>query len=232
MQRTQAGPTGEHGSCALCAGADPLRSTPLDELLPPGRSRFVAAGENLVAVPTYGCFVPGYLLLVPRPHTLSFGRLQADVLEEAQALIAGLAARLQAVYDLPVLAFEYGLAATGIRRIEHAHWHLLPSTADLAGWLDERLNGAEIGALAELPGDRSYIAVRTQQAALRVYDVGRDADQVRQAHRRIRLRRAVAALDPRVHDGAWDWAENRCADLIAATITDLQAPPRAERTLP
>ncbi|TDD62593.1 hypothetical protein E1293_43950 [Actinomadura darangshiensis] len=183
-------------------------------------------------MPTYGCFVPGYLLVVPRPHALSFGQLPAGVLEESQALIEGLAARLQAVYDLPVLAFEYGLAATGIRRIEHAHWHLLPSTADLTGWLDEQLDGEEIGALADLPADRSYIAVRTQQAAVRVYDVGRDADQVRQSHRRIRLRRAVAALDPRVHDGAWDWSEHRCAKLIAATVTDLQAPPYAGRPVP
>ncbi|WP_433466985.1 HIT family protein [Spirillospora sp. CA-128828] len=165
MQRTQAGPVGQRSWCVLCAGADPSRSTPLDGLLPPGRSRFIAVGENLVAVPTYGCFVPGYLLLVPRAHTLSFGQLRTDALEEAQALVEDLAARLQAVYGLPVLAFEYGLAAAGVRRIEHAHWHLLPSTANLAGWLDERLNGEEVGALADLPADRSYIAVRTQQAA-------------------------------------------------------------------
>lgn len=232
MQDMQAGPARKRSSCALCVGADASQCTPLDGLLSPGQSRFVAAGENVVAVPTYGCFVPGYLLLVPRAHVLSFGQLQTNVLEETQSLVEALAARLQAVYGLPVLAFEYGLAATGVRRIEHAHWHLLPSIANLAGWLDKRLNGAEIATLADLPSDRSYIAIRTQQAGVRVYDVGRDADQARLAHRRIRLRRAVAALDPRVHDGAWDWAENRCAELIAATVTDLQDYPYTGRPVP
>jgi diadenosine tetraphosphate (Ap4A) HIT family hydrolase len=225
-------PNGERSSCVLCAGADPSRSTPLDGLLPPGRSRFVAVSENLVAVPTYGCFVPGYLLLVPRVHVLSFGQLSASVLEEAQALVEDLSARLQVVYGLSVLAFEYGLAASGIRRIEHAHWHLLPSAADLAEWLDQRLNSEEIGSLADLPADRSYVAVRTQHGAVRVYDVGRDVEQARQAHRRIRLRRTVAALDSRVDGDAWDWAEHRCAELIAATVTDLQAGPYAGRSVP
>lgn len=60
--------------CVLWAGADPTLVTPLAEFLPPGHSRFVAATAGFVAVPTLGCFVPGYLLIVPRTHVLSFGQ--------------------------------------------------------------------------------------------------------------------------------------------------------------
>lgn len=218
MKRTDTRLTNQTNSaCVLCAGADPDRRTPLDGLVPPGRSRIIAARPSLVAVPTYGCFVPGYLLIVPRAHVLSFGQLAEGALSEAQTLVDELAERLQEVYALPVLGFEYGLAARGVRRIEHAHWHLLPSTANLTGFLDERLSARTVASLVSLPGEGSYIAVRGQDADLRVYDVG-DATA---AHQRIRLRRTVAALDPRVDAATWDWAGYRCADLIRATVADL-----------
>jgi diadenosine tetraphosphate (Ap4A) HIT family hydrolase len=201
--------------------------------MPPGRSRFVAVTPRFVAVPTYGCFVPGYLLIVPRTHVLAFGGLDAAARAEAEDLIGELAARLETVYRMPVLGFEYGLAALGVRRIEHAHWHLLPSSADLTGWLDARLTGRP-GSFSQLPSRASYIAVRAPDAHLRLFDVGRNANEVRAVHQRIRLRRTVAALDPRVPDTTWDWAEQRYSELIRATVTDLNTPaltaPRARRS--
>ncbi|MEU5885006.1 HIT domain-containing protein [Spirillospora sp. NPDC047279] len=183
----------------------------------------MACTPRFAAVPTYGCFVRGYLLVVPRRHVLAFGQLDPGELAEAQILIDDLVARLKRVYGLPVLGFEYGLAAAGVRRIEHAHWHLVPSPADLAGWLDERLAGRRIGSLVDLPAAASYIAVRTSGAGLRLYDVGHTADATHEVHSRIRLRRALAALDPRVDDGAWDWAEQRHVELIRATVAELGA---------
>lgn len=224
MRRADTQPCDEAASCVLCAGADPTQVTALDDLVPAGRSRFVAETESLVTVPTFGCFVRGYLVIVPRPHVLSFGQLPAAVLQEAHMLVDELADRLQQVYGLPVLGFEYGLATPGARRIEHAHWHLLPSDADLARWLDQRLHGRPLGGLTDLPADHSYIAVRAQDQTVSLYDTGRTGEQARRTHDRIRLRRAVAALDPRVEDGAWDWADHRCADLITATLSDLAAP--------
>jgi diadenosine tetraphosphate (Ap4A) HIT family hydrolase len=206
--------------CALCAGADPSVHSPMSELLEPGQSRFIATTPNFVAVPTYGCFVAGYLLIVPRTHVLSFGGLGAGALAEAQGLVDSLADRLRAVYGMPVLGFEYGINDTGVRRIEHAHWHLLPSAADLGGWLADRLAGQPITSLTELPsGAGSYIAVRDQDAVLTVYDVGAAVE----AHQRIRLRRTVAALDPGVDDAAWDWADHRYVELIRTTVTGLAA---------
>ena len=173
------------GRCLLCAGADASVRSPLQRLLPPGRSRFIAQTEHLVAVPTFGCFVAGYLLILPRAHVTSFGRLDEEMLTEAGDLIAGLAGRISAVYSRPALGFEYGNNAVGGRRIEHAHWHLLPSDADLDGWLAGRLRGNTITSFTELPSraDASYIAVRGQRGSLSVYPVPNQPEQ------RIRLRR-------------------------------------------
>ena len=177
----------------------------------------VASTPGLEAMPTIGCFVPGYLLILPRRHALTLGQLDTATLAEAEGLIDALAARLAAVYGMPVLGFEYGLAAEGARRIEHAHWHLLPSTADLTAALHERMPGKQVVSLAELPATGSYIAVRGQDAALTVYPVEGPLDE----GRRLRLRRLVAELDPRVDPDGWDWAANPRPDLILRTIADL-----------
>jgi diadenosine tetraphosphate (Ap4A) HIT family hydrolase len=188
-------------------------------MLPPGVSRFVARTRHFAALPTFGCFVPGYILVVPHAHVMSFGQLSQQSLAEAGELVDRLCARLSAVYGMPVLGFEYGNNFPGGRRVEHAHWHLLPSTADLAGWLCTRLTGHAITELAGLPGEAasSYIAVRDQHGRRTVYPVPNETDQ------RIRLRRVVADLDPRVDSGAWDFEDARFPDLIRRTVRDLAA---------
>src|ERR1039457_4279445 len=105
-------PADDHGkdtfSCAMCAGADPARQTPLQRILPPGQSRFIARSEQFAALPTFGCFTPGYVLIIPRAHVLSFGRLGRQALAEAQQVADTVAARISEVYQMPVLGFEYG----------------------------------------------------------------------------------------------------------------------------
>lgn len=211
---------GGASGCRMCQGVDPRVTTPLQRLLPEGASRFIAESARFVAMPTFGCFVPGYVLVIPRAHVLSFGRLGSNALAEAGELVEWLCERISSVYQMPMLGFEYGNNVPGGRRVEHAHWHLLPSAADLAGWLNERLAGHALPRLGGLPGgaESSYIAVRDQSGRMTVYPVPNETSQ------RIRLRRAVAELDPRVDPGAWDFEDARFPGLIRRTVRDLAAP--------
>ena len=212
----------------MCLGMNPAVCSPLQRLLPPGCSRFIAQTPHFAAVPTFGCFVAGYLLVVPRTHVLSFARLGADLLAEAGNLVDELAVRIETVYGMPVLGFEAGINQPHERRIEHAHWHLLPSQARLREWLDARLPGRRISSLTELPADPavSYIAVRDQERALTAYVVDGPLDP----GQRIRLRRTVAALDPRVDSATWDWAGQQWPALIRQTVQDLGPQPPGDRT--
>lgn len=211
--------------CEFCDGADPAAHTPMQELIGTGRPRVVVESSRFYVTPTLGCFVPGYVLVVPRAHVHSFGQLEAAPLAEAEGVIDVMAAWLAATYRMPVLAFEYGLA-DGNRRIQHAHWHLLPTEADLHGWLGDRLDGQAIGSLADLSGGPcSYIAVRDQDGRMATYPC-EDTDPAA----RIRLRRVVAELDPRVPVERWDWAAHPCPGLIRATVDDLTMPRRRTPT--
>lgn len=223
MTRAEKLPAGR-ARCALCEGADTSSSSPLQRLLAPGVSRFIALTPRLVAVPTFGCFTVGYVLILPRTHVTSFGLLDAVTLAEADELIASLTARMTRVYGQQMLGFEYGNNVPGSRRVEHAHWHLLPSGADLNGWLGWHLRGRAINSLTELPAspDASYIAVRAQSGGLSVYPVPNAPRQ------RIRLRRLVAQLDPQVDAEAWDWAAHNDAELIRRTVADLGLSPAVE----
>jgi diadenosine tetraphosphate (Ap4A) HIT family hydrolase len=211
-------------ACDLCASIDPaVACCALERHLRSGQHRVVAATASAAAVPTIGAFVPGYLLVVPRRHVLALGQLPPPELRDFEHLTHRLAARLARTYAMPILGFEYGLNITGERRVEHAHLHLVPTSADLGGWLTERLNGFRIPGLTSLPArrDGSYIAVLQAGAGVHVYPVPSNASP------RIRLREAVAALDPRVSPGAWDWQASPFPGLMRQTIDDLAANPHA-----
>lgn len=207
--------------CEFCAGADPQANVQMQKVVGAGRTRIVAESPRFYVTPTLGAFVRGYVLVVPRAHVHSFGQLEAAPLAEAQAVIDVMTARLARTYGMPVLGFEYGHADGG-RRIPHAHWHLLPSEADLHGWLDDRFDGREIDSLTELlGGQQSYVTVRDQDGKMTVYPC-----EPTDPAARVRLRRAVAELDPRVLTEHWDWAAHPYPELARQTAEDL-APPVA-----
>ncbi|ABD11183.1 HIT family hydrolase, diadenosine tetraphosphate hydrolase [Frankia casuarinae] len=214
-------------TCDLCDALDPAVSDcALQRHLTVAAPRILAANAYAAAVPTIGAYVAGYLLLVPRSHVLSLGALDRTARAGVDALMREMAARLADRYDSPVLGFEYGLNAAGQRRIEHGHLHLLPTEANLRGWLAKRLTGHPIASLVDLPADpaHSYILVRDQSGALTVYPVPTGT------HPRIRLRHVVAALDPRLDGSDWDWESDPHADLMRRTVDDLA--PTTSRPLP
>jgi diadenosine tetraphosphate (Ap4A) HIT family hydrolase len=213
-------------ACDLCTVLDPqVQDGPLDRHLAPGQQRRLAANDHAIAVPTIGALVAGYVLVIPARHVLSLGQLNPEQLHGVERLAQHMADRITAIYGMSVLGFEYGLNQPEARRIDHGHLHLLPSTADLRGWLASRLDGYDIASMTELPAtaQHSYITVRTYPGPLTVFPVPNDASP------RIRLREVVAALDERLDTRAWDWQEFPCGQLIRQTVDDLTGPAASQR---
>jgi diadenosine tetraphosphate (Ap4A) HIT family hydrolase len=207
-------------SCDLCAVIDPTGpGGTLQQHLRPGQDRHIATNADAVAVPSIGALVPGYVLVAARVHTTSLGLLPTGVLSAVEQLAEQMVTRLQAVYGLPVLGFEYGLNQPGARRVEHAHLHLMPTEVGAAfrTTLGERLPTHEVDRLLRLPslGDRSYICVWGPGQPVAVHPVANDARP------RIRLREILADLDPRLDTAQWDWETHPGTALIRATIDDL-----------
>lgn len=206
--------------CQLCLAADPHSGAgDLAALLRPGQRPQVGSNPHAVAVPTIGAFTAGYLLIVPRRHALSLGMLPPAERAGVGRLALAAAARLRGVYGRPVLGFEYGLNVRGARRIGHAHLHLLPSDADLAGWVAHRVPGRAVTSLHDLPSDptRSYITVWDQQGTVTVHPVPNDISP------RMRLREVVAQLDSQVSAEDWDWQTHPHPELVRQTVDDLAA---------
>jgi ATP adenylyltransferase len=86
----------------------------------------VRRGEHLLAVPSIGPLLPGWLLVLPTSHELSFADFGCDTtvmaeLEEIAAWWAGLFG--------PLTWFEHGPVSVGSPvgcGVDHAHMHLVP----------------------------------------------------------------------------------------------------------
>lgn len=83
---------------------------------------------NFVAIPTRGCLVEGWLLIVPRVHHFCVGGFSREMLVEFQLFRNEVQKGLELVYG-QVVAFEHGPANSGRAAgcgVDHAHLHLVP----------------------------------------------------------------------------------------------------------
>lgn len=105
-----------------------------------GSSYLLERTEHFVVIPAIGSFSPGYLLVLPRRHALSFGRVPPGLSEELEDLLQGIAEWARETYGKSVLMFEHGPAsqtARGGSCLDHAHLHIspVPEEIDLKGAL-------------------------------------------------------------------------------------------------
>jgi diadenosine tetraphosphate (Ap4A) HIT family hydrolase len=86
----------------------------------------VARTERFVAVPSIGPLVPGWLLVIPTTHYLSFAQLETS--EEIVDELREIADWWQHRHG-PLTWFEHGPSAEGSLvgcGVDHAHMHLVP----------------------------------------------------------------------------------------------------------
>jgi ATP adenylyltransferase len=89
----------------------------------------VAETERVVAVPSVGPLIPGWLLVMPKQHALSFGAMDSDTLAALLVDIHRIAAGWHDLFG-PLTWFEHGPAEARSSAgcgIDHAHLHLVPT---------------------------------------------------------------------------------------------------------
>lgn len=110
-------------SCAFC---EELVTRECGEL----GDRTIWENDDWMVIPTVGCFVEGYVMLMPKDHTYSFGQLDSDLLSlAASRLVEKLRIQLSQIYNKQIFVAEHGAvscAVKGAQCCDHAHLHFIP----------------------------------------------------------------------------------------------------------
>ncbi len=96
-------------------------------------SRIVAESKNFLLMPMVGPLVPGYLLLVPKNHYLSFAHMSTKLLKEAEMIKQVMQQIFSDEYTIPVI-FEHGPMSkerSGGCCSDHAHLHIVAVNVDV-----------------------------------------------------------------------------------------------------
>ncbi len=83
---------------------------------------------NFLVFPTKGQVTEGYLLIVPKRHTICFGELTTSEIEEFTQVKAKITDALLQTYGQRPIFFEHGIVG---QTVKHAHIHAVPTNTDL-----------------------------------------------------------------------------------------------------
>lgn len=212
--------------CALCsqvAGVKPgdLLSHLLDEDKD-YRRRALLETEHLVVFPSIGPLTAGHVLLCPKEHFTSFGRLPTAFETEYSELKKQLTELLETSFKAPVHTFEHGTDARCSRvlcTVEHAHQHFVPAhvavSNELRGVMTWMRIGPKLSDLAEAVGDDEYILYQAPGQPTLIA-AGKSNMVESQFMRRV----FANALG---RPSEWNWRETPNKDLIEATIATFRS---------
>jgi ATP adenylyltransferase len=114
----------ENNKCAYCLE---LETSPRKCIL--GWDRVIWENDRFIVIPTVGCFVEGYVMIMPKRHTFSMAQLEKDELKELSRLSTQLYYKLKHKYGEIMIA-EHGAVSCDIRGAQccdHAHLHFIPT---------------------------------------------------------------------------------------------------------
>jgi len=103
-------------------------------------NRCVLESDLFVCVPSIGSFVPGYILVIPRAHFLSFLGMPNFYLRECQDILNLLKNHYCQHYKSHFILYEHGTANEknqGGMSVLHAHFHLLPCNVKMIKFCSE-----------------------------------------------------------------------------------------------
>jgi diadenosine tetraphosphate (Ap4A) HIT family hydrolase len=198
---------GAGSTCCLCAQID---GRPDGDLLhrmlgaDTYERRIALESAGTAVVPSLGPLAPGHVLVCPKSHHRSVAATSLELQRELNAVAERTASLLTQIFHAPVHSFEHGDASRGHDvscSVEHAHLHLLPTTADpwlsLRGELDWRpIREGE--SLAELTGGEEYLYYARPDGESFVH-LGSGDGPLPSQLLRLRFAEAMGAAD------TWNW---------------------------
>jgi diadenosine tetraphosphate (Ap4A) HIT family hydrolase len=131
---------------------------------------------HFLVLPSWGHFVPGWLLVIPKLHFPCLGAMSVDLHEEFELVTKEAEAALTALYG-GVIKFEHGAHSKGCAGscVDHAHLHLVPTTADLHPMLSQHFSWSACRGISDLAerynSQRSYLFYEDAEGCARMYDV-------------------------------------------------------------
>lgn len=116
-------------------------------------SRVIASSDNFLALAGLGAIRAGYILMLPKPHFLSFAYLDPAMMKEAQKFKEEIRQIICKKYGEPII-FEHGDVDKQLEKpgncIDHAHLHFYPSENDLFLQLSNKFKFSRVKKLMDL----------------------------------------------------------------------------------
>ena len=112
-------------------------------------NRLVAHTKNFFAISGVGAFIPGYLLVMTKELTPSFGMVKKEDINEMNWFIKILSSSLVKKYKKNVVKFEHGMCAC-VGGLDRAHLHIIPiskkiSSKDIKNAINKTLIKRKVG---------------------------------------------------------------------------------------
>ena len=122
-------------NCPFCLEFSQNKSLPVfKEICYPYDNRVLYDTGKSVIIPTIGCIIPNYLLIVPKKHVHSLSSLDADYISDVESVSNLLESKFE-----NCTFFEHGSSneRSAGTSIKHVHLHFLPIDIDLKKYTPE-----------------------------------------------------------------------------------------------
>lgn len=179
--------------------------------------RIALATKSFVITPAAGCFVLGYLLIIPKRHVTSIAQLSCEELIEIEGIKSKISSYYQQFYKVSATFFEHGTADSNHVApscIAHAHLHALPLQVPIAGTFIKHYTTKTI-VDAELPRNyatANYLYISEQDRIL-ITSLQATCRAPCQYFRRL-------AADCNSEKGKWDWRNHLYEENFLITLND------------
>lgn len=181
--------------------------------------------NNFFVLPTFGEFITGYLLIIPKQHILSNAELCSYGLAEFNDVLNDIEYILKLTYGIDnVLVWENGTGSSGTSKakdsIVHSHVHVAPSllTSDSIARLSQfPFENITLQTLTKYR-DNSYLLIRSPDKVNWII-----ADSSKLYVPRQYIRQLLAEENGYLDGDFWNWRTHLFSELMHQTEVDIKS---------